>query len=70
MYHSVYFHKTTRGVQHLVRDMLVEIILKHHDKPQLKDLPLIKFFKQDQGLARYQSLDDSSVLSEHNSTCS
>ena len=62
MYQSVYFHKTTRGVQHLVRDMLVEIILKHHDKPQLKDLPLIKFFKQDQALARYQSLDDSSVL--------
>jgi uncharacterized protein len=62
MYQSVYFHKTTRGVQHLVRDMLVEIISKHHDKPQVRDLPLIKFFKQDQGLARYQSLDDSSVL--------
>lgn len=28
MYHSVYFHKTTRGVQHLVRDMLVEVIRK------------------------------------------
>ncbi len=62
MYQSVYFHKTTRGVQHLVRDMLVEIIQKHHDKPALKALPLIKFFIEGQDLARYQSLDDSSVL--------
>lgn len=63
MYQSVYFHKTTRGVQHLVRDMLLEIIQKHHHEPQLKDLPLIKFFTQDQDIKRYQSLDDSSVLS-------
>jgi HD superfamily phosphohydrolase len=62
MYQSIYFHKTTRGVQHLVRDMLVEIIQKHHDKPALKSLPLIKFFRKGQDLARYQSLDDSSVL--------
>ncbi len=62
MYRSVYFHKTTRGVQHLVKDMLIEIIQKHHSKPELKNLPLVKFFKENQSLERYQLLDDSSVL--------
>jgi len=62
MYHSVYFHKTTRGIQHLVRDMLVEVIQNHHGEPEIRNLPLIKFFKESQSLDRYQLLDDSSVL--------
>lgn len=62
MYHSVYFHKTTRGIQYLVRDMLVEIIEHHHDEPELKNLPLMRFFKESQSLDRYKLLDDSSVL--------
>lgn len=62
MYQSVYFHKTTRGVQHLVRDMLVEIVNNHSEKPELRSLPLIKFFREAQTLERYQLLDDSSVL--------
>lgn len=62
MYHSVYFHKTTRGVQHLVRDMLVDIIQRHVDSASVRNLPLIRFFKAEPSLDRYQSLDDSSVL--------
>jgi uncharacterized protein len=61
MYHSVYFHKTTRGVQHLVRDMLIEILQKHHDQPEIRDLALVKFFTRAQDLGRYELLDDSSI---------
>nr|WP_274613366.1 HD domain-containing protein [Bradyrhizobium acaciae] len=62
MYNSVYFHKTTRGVQHLVRDMLVEVINQHSERAELRSLPLVKFFKEDQSLDRYARLDDGSVL--------
>lgn len=62
MYQSVYFHKTTRGVQHLVRDLLVEVLQQHRDKPELRNLPIIKFFGEAQSLERYQMLDDSSIL--------
>ncbi len=63
MYQSVYFHKATRGIQHLVRDMLLEIVTKYHNRKELKGIPIIKFFKEGQSLERYQCLDDSSVLS-------
>jgi uncharacterized protein len=62
MYQSVYFHKTTRGVQLLVKDMLVETADKYKDKPEICSMPLVKFFNGVQDLARYESLDDSSVL--------
>ena len=62
MYHNVYFHKTTRGVQHLVKDLLLEILRVHRDEPEIQSLGLIKFFRNGRLLADYQRLDDSSVL--------
>jgi HD superfamily phosphohydrolase len=62
MYHNVYFHKTTRGVQHLVKDMLLEILREHRSKAELKDLILIQFFDGGGRLTDYERLDDSSIL--------
>jgi uncharacterized protein len=61
-YHNVYFHKTTRGVQHLVKDLLIEVLGAHKDQPELQSHGLIKFFRNGGTLADYQCLDDSSVL--------
>lgn len=63
MYQTIYFHKTTRGVQHLVRDMLIDAIKNHADKPELRSLPVFKFMLEGQTIERYQNLDDSSILS-------
>jgi len=46
MYHNVYFHKTTRGVQHLVKDMLLEALRAHRDKPELRNLRLFKILSR------------------------
>lgn len=62
MYHTVYFHKTTRGVQHLVRDMLIDAVKNHSDKAELKSLPIFRFFIEGQTFDRYRNLDDSSIL--------
>ena len=42
MYHNVYFHKATRGVQHLVKDFLMEIDREHKDRPELNNCGIIK----------------------------
>jgi uncharacterized protein len=63
MYNQVYYHKTTRGVQHLVKDMLVEIISKHSEIPEIVKLPLIRYFNGEANLETFMQLDDSSVLS-------
>ena len=62
MYHNVYFHKTTRGVQHLVKDMMLELLSNHGDKPKVKALGLSKFFRGKGRLSDYQALDDGSIL--------
>jgi hypothetical protein len=62
MYNNVYFHKTTRGVQHLVKDMLVDIIENHSDKPEINGMPLVNFFRGKQDLETYLALDDSSIV--------
>ena len=62
MYHNVYFHKATRGVQHLVKDMLFELLTNHSQQPELRSTPLIRFFLNKGSLDDYISLDDSSVL--------
>lgn len=62
MYHNVYFHKTTRGVQYLVKDMLLEILQKHKDDELIKSHRLISFFRNGGQLSDYLKLDDSSVL--------
>jgi HD superfamily phosphohydrolase len=63
MYHNVYFHKTTRGVQHLVKDMLLELLQKHCDRPEIKNLRLFRFFQNKGQLSDYEALDDNSILS-------
>jgi HD superfamily phosphohydrolase len=62
MYDNVYFHKTTRGIQHLVRDLLLEILEKYRGAPELKNLGMIRFFAGGGTLSDYLALDDSSVL--------
>jgi uncharacterized protein len=62
MYHTVYFHKATRGVQHLVKDMLLELLKNSSDRPEIKNLSFVKFFHGQNTLSDYLALDDSSVL--------
>jgi HD superfamily phosphohydrolase len=62
MYHNVYFHKTTRSVQHLIKDMLIEMLQKHSDRPELKNLRLLRFFRNNGDLSDYAALDDSSIM--------
>jgi uncharacterized protein len=62
MYSNVYFHKTTRGIQHLVKDFLIETIREHGDKPELINCGLVRFFRNKGVLSDYLCLDDSSVL--------
>jgi HD superfamily phosphohydrolase len=61
MYNTVYFHKTTRGVQHLVRDLMIEVITNHSDNQEISGLPVIRFFKGERDLNAYLALDDSSI---------
>jgi HD superfamily phosphohydrolase len=61
MYNTVYFHKTTRGVQYLVRDLMIEIITNHSDKREISALPIIQFFQGEGDLDTYLALDDSSI---------
>lgn len=62
MYHNVYFHKTTRSMQHLVKDLLVELLKNHDSRPELKDLRIFRFFRNGGQLSDYAALDDSSVM--------
>jgi HD superfamily phosphohydrolase len=62
MYHNAYFHKTTRGVQHLVKDMLLELLQKHSDKSEITNLRLLRFFRDGGQLSDYEALDDNSIL--------
>jgi hypothetical protein len=50
-------------VQHLVKDMLVDLLDNYSDRPEIKGLPFIKFFAGDQGLDVYEKLDDNSIVS-------
>jgi HD superfamily phosphohydrolase len=43
MYDNVYFHKTTRGVQHLVKEMLLDVHKDWIGEAAIRDLPLIRF---------------------------
>jgi HD superfamily phosphohydrolase len=62
MYQTVYFHKTTRGVQYLVKDMLFDLLKEYREEPELKRTGLVNFFTNGGALEDYQRLDDSSVL--------
>lgn len=62
MYHNVYFHKTTRGIQHLVKDFLRFILEERRDETSLRNLPMIRFFRNGGDLSDYAALDDSAIL--------
>jgi HD superfamily phosphohydrolase len=62
MYQNVYFHKTTRGIQHLVKDMLIYILENVEDEQEVRNTQLIRFFRNNGLLDDYLALDDSSVL--------
>lgn len=64
MYNDVYFHKTTRAVQHMVVDAITEVLDKYTDKPEIKQNPLIMYLKDGgDDLDFYSSLDDADVTS-------
>jgi HD superfamily phosphohydrolase len=63
MYHNVYFHKTTRGIQHLVKDMLHEILRDQRGNSALKGSSLLRFFDGGGTLSDYEAMDDSSIVS-------
>jgi len=67
MYKNVYFHKTTRAVQHMIRDILIDVIENHSDEPAVTSLPIIQFFSRradsiENKLDLYLELDDASLI--------
>lgn len=67
MYRNVYFHKTTRAVQHLIRDMLVALIENYASDDQVTSLPILQYFlrrdeKIETKLDLYLELDDLSLI--------
>ncbi|MEA2974554.1 MAG: uncharacterized protein QOF19_74 [Alphaproteobacteria bacterium] len=66
MYQNVYFHKTTRAVQHMVTDVVRMAATGEMRSSRLvKDQPLIKFFKdkRHRTTENYLRLDDTSIIS-------
>ncbi|MFC5066402.1 HD domain-containing protein [Flaviflagellibacter deserti] len=66
MYQNIYFHKTTRGVQHMASDIIYKTVSEVDQQfNSINSHPLITFFrnKDNQALDNYMNLDDSSVLS-------
>lgn len=65
MYSSVYFHKTTRGVEVLVREALYKFLSNKDFRKALKSHPVVQFFDNDGDvdLKAYLELDDSTMLS-------
>jgi uncharacterized protein len=61
MYQGVYFHKTTRAIQHMV----IEIIKLAVSNAKLRHHPLVQFFrnKRYRSVEQYARLDDYSILS-------
>src|SRR5262249_12431716 len=66
MYQNVYFHKTTRAVQHMVSDIMkLAVSNELRSSRKIKDHPVIKYFrdKRYRSLDNYLGLDDSSITS-------
>ena len=64
MYNDVYFHKTTRAVQHMVVDAIKEIIDNYLEAPEFKSNALLAYLASTDGdLDRYSELDDSHIVS-------
>ena len=66
MYQNVYFHKTTRAVQHMVSDIISMAASNElRSNRKIKDHPIVRYFrdKRYRSLDDYLCLDDSSVVS-------
>jgi HD superfamily phosphohydrolase len=66
MYQNVYFHKTTRAVQHMVADIIkIAVSNELSSNKRIKAHPIVKFFKskRNRTLDNYLCLDDSSIMS-------
>ncbi len=69
LYPTIYFHKTTRGIETLFRAMLKEVFHIAKGDYNQKDLglysthPLIKFIKSPDKLENYLALDDTIIWS-------
>ncbi|MBK8768853.1 MAG: HD domain-containing protein [Rhizobiales bacterium] len=64
MYKEVYFHKTTRAVQHVVRDCLREFVTSNADSEIAKSQKIFRYFleKGSRDLDNYLQLDDTSII--------
>lgn len=63
MYNDVYFHKTTRAVQHMVVDAITIVLDKYRDRKEFSGNPLISFLNEKSGdLQKYSALDDSHIV--------
>jgi len=64
VYQNVYFHKTTRAVQHMVVDIIKMAVYLSSNK-KIRAHPVVKFFKSKayRTLDNYPCLDDSSIMS-------
>jgi uncharacterized protein len=64
MYKEVYFHKTTRAVQHIVQDCLKEFVKSNQDSKLHNSQKLFRYLtdSQSRGLDNYLQLDDSSII--------
>lgn len=65
MYQDIYFHKTTRSIQHVVTEALNNAIVVYNGDEVLMKQPAFSYFtdKNKQNLEEYITLDDSSIIS-------
>jgi HD superfamily phosphohydrolase len=66
MYQNVYFHKTTRAVQHMVSDIISAAVSNElRSNKKIKNHPIVRYFrdKRHRTLDNYLDLDDSSIIS-------
>jgi len=65
MYNDVYFHKTTRAVQHMIVDVIQEIIDSGDESKSIARNSIIRFLRDEKSrdIEKYLSMDDSCIVS-------
>ncbi len=64
MYQNVYFHKATRAIQYMAKDIVHDVVTKFNDKASTKTHPIVRFFLgKAEKLEDYMRLDDASITS-------
>src|SRR5713101_8052100 len=66
MYQNVYFHKTTRAIQHMVSDIIsIAVSNELKSNKKIKAHPVVRYFrdKRYRTIHNYLDLDDSSIIS-------